>query len=145
MAWFVDLSPLDGDDRFRAVGWLERGKPFPTGPVDPTVFKALIELVKDPWQPAISMGFHFCDLCQFEGQAFGNRNLCIPATGFLFLCPELIVHYMNAHWYRPPDEFCAAALACPPMRSMAYLKALLANGGRELLRDHEVGAWDSAG
>jgi hypothetical protein len=32
---------------------------------------------------------------------------------------------MNAHSYRPPEEFCAAVLACPPMRSMKYLKAML--------------------
>jgi hypothetical protein len=50
-----------------------------------------------------------------------------------FVCPELVTHYMNAHGYRPPEEFCRAMLACPPMRSMPYLKALLA-GARPLVQ-----------
>jgi hypothetical protein len=40
----------------------------------------------------------------------------------------LIVHYMNAHGYLPPSEFCDAVMACPPMQSMPYLKALRAAG-----------------
>ena len=34
--------------------------------------------------------------------------------------------------YSPPEEFQAAVMACPPMRSMDYLKALLKNGPKEL-------------
>ena len=45
-----------------------------------------------------------------------------------------ITHYIAAHWYRPPDVFLEAVRACPPMRSMDYMKALLANGGRGLVR-----------
>jgi hypothetical protein len=86
----------------------------------------LVELLRNPWQPAICLGFHHCDLCLYEGPP-GKRNLFVPTEGMVFVCPELIAHYMNAHGYRPPEEFCAAVLACPAMRSMPYLKALLAN------------------
>jgi hypothetical protein len=82
-------------------------------------------LLQEPWQPGIFMGFHRCDLCLYEGPS-GKRNLFVPSDGFAFVAPELIAHDMNAHGYRPPDEFCAAVLACPEMRSMPYLKALLA-------------------
>lgn len=135
MAWIEDLSPVTGYKAdFLAIGWLERGKPFATGPVDEAVYVRLVEMVKDPWRPRwITMGFHRCDLCLYEGTHSSRRELYIPADGFLFVCPELIVHYMNAHWYRPPDEFCRAVVTCPPMRSMPYLKALLANGGRGLV------------
>jgi hypothetical protein len=130
MAWYEDLAPCDyfGAERapqLRAVGWLERGRPFPTGTVAAEVYARLVELVKEPWQPGIFMGFHRCDLCMYEGLS-GKRNLFVPAGDKAFVCPELVTHYMNAHGYRPPDEFCAAVLACPPMRSMPYLKALLA-------------------
>jgi hypothetical protein len=138
MVWFADLSPCTyfGEECasfLRAVGWLERAKPFPSGPVESEVFGRLVELLKNPWQPGMFMGFHRCDLCLYEGNATSVRNLFIPGGSVVFVCPELVVHYMNAHWYRPPDEFCRAVLACPAMRSVPYLKALLASGARPLV------------
>ncbi len=129
MAWHADLAPFadlgpECASCLRAIGWLEGGRSFATGPVDAAVYARLVELLRHPWEPAITMGFHRCDLCLYDGPP-GKRNLYVPAEGVVFVCPELIAHYMNAHAYRPPDEFCAAVLACPPMRSMPYLKALL--------------------
>jgi hypothetical protein len=138
MAWYADLSPCDyfGDENsthLRAVGWLERGQPFITGPIDPLVFIQIADLLKDPWQPFQFRGLHRCDLCLYQAELLGTRNLFIPSNGVVYVCPELITHYMNAHGYRPPDEFCRAVLACPPMRSMAYYKALMDNGAKPLL------------
>jgi hypothetical protein len=130
MAWYEDLALCDyfGSECapcLRVVGWLEQGRPFATGRVQPDVYARLIELLKEPWQPGMFAGFHRCDLCLYEGVS-GRRNLFVPAGEVAFVCPELVAHYMNAHAYRPPDEFSAAVLACPPMRSVTYLKALLA-------------------
>ncbi len=86
-------------------------------------------------QPGIFTGIHCCDLCLYEGDSAGVKNVFIPGDGVVFVCPELIAHYMNAHWYRPPDEFCRAVLSCPAMRSVLYLKALLANGVRPLVQE----------
>jgi hypothetical protein len=116
-----------------AVGWLQCGRPFAAGAVDAGVFAKLRELCTDPWQPSIAPGVHECDLCLYDGKP-GARCLFIPGNGRLYVCPELIVHYMNAHGYAPPAEFCDAVLACPPMRSQRYFKELLANGGRTLVR-----------
>ncbi len=137
MAWYADLSPCGyfGQECatfLRAVGWLERGQPFPVGPVDAEVYRQLVEMCKNPWEPGIFMGFHRCNLCLYEGTT-GKRNVFVPAGKVVFVCPELITHYMNEHGYRPPEEFCDAVLACPPMRSMPYLKALLASGGKPLI------------
>jgi hypothetical protein len=130
VTWFEDQSPCDyfGDqfvNCLSAVGWLERTRPFRTGVVDPDVYAKLNVLLSDPWQPVVSCGFHVCDLCLYEGPR-GTNNLFVPASNVALVCPELIGHYMNAHGYLPPDEFCAAVLTCPPMRSMPYMKALLA-------------------
>jgi hypothetical protein len=103
---------------------LERGRAFDTGGVDPAVYAKLVELLRDPWRPAVVTGPHCCDLCLYDGP-LGIRNLFVPAGDMAFVCPELTAHYMNAHAYRPPDAFCRAVLACPPMRSMSYLKAML--------------------
>ena len=140
MVWHSDLAPLDGpgegaSSALRAVGWLEGSRPFPTGPVERAVYERLLDLLRDLWQPAISMGFHRCDLCLYEGPT-GKRDLYVPGDGVVFVCPELIAHYMNAHGYAPPGEFCRAVLACPPMLSMDYLKSSLANGGRPLVKSN---------
>jgi hypothetical protein len=133
MAWFADLSPClyfgEANASFlRAVGWLERGKPFATGQVDSEVLANLIELVKDPVQPIMLCGTHRCDLCMPKCGVRSHKNVFIPSNGFLFVCPEAIVHYMDAHSYQPPDEFCKAVMACPPTQSQDYLNAALANG-----------------
>jgi hypothetical protein len=130
MACFDDLTPCGyfGEALapfLRAVGWLEWSRTFSTGAVDERVFAQLADLSRDPWQPMFVMGPRDCDLCAYRSEASGSRNLFIPGEGFVYVCPELIVHYMNAHHYSPPAEFCAAGLACPPMRSMDYLKRLL--------------------
>ena len=132
-----DLSPCTwwtADVNLLAVGWLERGKPHATGDVDRRVYDALAEMRKDPWQPFVFMGVHECDLCRFEGETGGVANMFIPADRVIYVCPELIVHYMNAHGYAPPAAFCQAVLACPPMRSMPYLRAIAACGGTRLLQ-----------
>jgi hypothetical protein len=56
----------------------------------------------------------------------------IPSNDVVYVCPELILHYINAHGYSPPREFCEAVLACPDIRTMEYKKRLLAAGLRVL-------------
>ena len=94
MAWFADLSPCTyfGEEcatSLRSVGWLERGRPFATGAVNSEVFVRLVEMVKDPWQPVFFAGVHFCDLCLYEGNSAGVKNVFIPGDGVVFVCPEL--------------------------------------------------------
>jgi hypothetical protein len=117
-----------------AVGWLEASSPFSIGNTPANVFNRLKELTRDPWQPFVFMGIHSCDLCQFEGEKAGAANVFIPHQSKIYVCPELITHYINAHSYRPPDEFCDAVLACPDMRSMEYKRLLIACKGEVLWR-----------
>lgn len=139
--FFEDLSPYPShapDVRLVSVGWLERGRTYPTGHVDRRVYDSLVAMRTNPWQPFVIPGVHECGLCRFEGEARGVLNLFVPAAGRMYVCPELIVHYMNAHGYAPPAVFCEAVLACPPMRSMTYLRAIAACGGTRLLRPPDV-------
>jgi hypothetical protein len=134
----------------RSVGFLRRGEPFAVGDVDAEVFRRLCELTQNPFQPWVCGGVRRCDLCRFTGNSIGTfkRNpkdmplqvsatsstvdLWIPGEGLLYKCPTSVTHYIDAHGFCPPPEFCAAVLSCPPMRSVAYFKAILANGGREI-------------
>ncbi len=68
----------------------------------------------------------------------GFKNVWIPAgwrvlvgsggvrvlRPLVYVAPELIVHYIEAHGYRPPDEFIQAVLRCPPQDSPAFHKRM---------------------
>jgi len=135
--WFADLSPctyFPTDVALTAVGWLERGKPYVTGKLDHRVYEALVAMRKDPWEPWCLCGLHECDLCQSRDRAVGSANLFIPGDDVLYVCPELIVHYIDTHGYAPPEIFCRSVLICPPMGSMSYLRAIESGGGSQFLR-----------
>lgn len=132
--WIDDLSQYGNSARLVAIGWLERGHQYPLGEVSPDVFTKLVDLLVDPWQPAIAGGGHPCDLCLYGPEKSGGNNVFVPGDGRVYVAPELILHYMNAHRYRPPDEFCRAVSACPPMRSSEYRRALMSAAGPGFLR-----------
>jgi hypothetical protein len=115
-----------------AVGWLGTEAAFETGRVSEPFFCRLKDLCSAPWQPVASCGFHVCEFCQFDAPAF-SANGFVPHQGKIYVAPVAIVHYIAAHWYRPPQIFADAVMTCPPVRSMDYKKAILANGGRNLL------------
>lgn len=138
----LNLQPFRTSSQLLAVGWLEPGCEIPTGPIDNDFAVKLSELFLDPWEPMHAMGRHSCGFCRLSGGpttfhlensaksaqvAVGAANLWLPGEGVLYVAPSLILHYMDAHEYAPPLKFQAAVVACPPMRSMAYLKAILKN------------------
>jgi hypothetical protein len=133
MTWFNDLSVcdyfgLEASVRLRAVGWLHNEHPFHAGRVEPRVYSRLVALLGSAWQPVVSAGFHECEMCLYD-PARGHINLFIPHGDVVFVTPELVAHYMNAHGYAPPDSVCEAILNCPDMDSMQYKKMLVASGG----------------
>lgn len=119
----------------RAVGWLGP-PPVPSGGrLSREAFDVLMEHCLNPWQPFVLAGRHRCERCVYSGgpgavHASGRtvridgRNLFVPTKDVLYVAPIMIVHYVDAHGYVPPAPFVDALLACPPMRSMAYLKML---------------------
>lgn len=132
MTWYADLSPCDyfrphDPARLRAVGWLARGHDYPVGPVRKRVLTRLTKLCVAPWSPVRFRGWHKCELC--TGPTRSHFNVFIPGSQFLYVCPELITHCISVHRYAPPEEFCKAVLACPPMGSDEYHAAVAANGG----------------
>lgn len=132
-----DLAPCDylpvQSENLIAIGWLSKESNFERGTVDPEFFEKLTDLFKAPWQPMATAGSHACELCQFNRPRF-YANVFIPFGGRIYVAPEGVLHYIAAHWYKPPDVFIEAVMSCPPMNSMEYKKALLANGGRDLVK-----------
>lgn len=139
MAYFQDLAlcdyfgPIDG--RLLAVGWLDCDHAFTHGRVASSVFEAFARLAMSPWQPIAFAGTYPCPFCVFTGGPcevrgregnvlVGATNVFVPSEDAVYVAPSLTLHYMDAHEYLPPEAFQRAVEACPPMRSMDYLKLL---------------------
>ena len=117
MTYYPDLSACDyfgsTDVPLVAIGWLENGRPVPTGEVPEQVFDQLRELLREPWGPAC-FGWHDCDLCVYRygpsklgthRKTMGSKNVFVPGDAKIYLAPELILHYIDQHGYSPPAEF----------------------------------------
>src|SRR5262245_24684306 len=140
MTYYADLSPClyfgaENADKLVAVGWLEAEHSYRHGKANEDFVDKLIELLVDPWAPSYFLGYHDCSFCNppegpyeldYKGMTIqvGALNLFIPTNGFLYVAPSLIAHYILAHDYVPPTEFCEAIMKCPPMFSAEYLAAI---------------------
>jgi hypothetical protein len=119
MSFFPDLgraSLVARGEHVRAVGWLHPGHPYTRGKVAAEFLARLKEFIR---RQSLS-GNHFCFpgfggyyTCEFCGNAGGIGNLGLPRDDILFVFPEMIVHYIEAHEYKPPDEFITALMRSP--------------------------------
>jgi hypothetical protein len=145
MTFIPDLTPYAPADSLIAVGWLEDELPPPAGGIhapDEVVEKLVqIFLAKLPRFLPYFLGYHPCGLCpnapprtatsiQYGGRTLelGCGELLVPVDGFVYVAPNLLIHYIRDHFYRPPLEFCQAAMRCPAPDSYRYRQALRANG-----------------
>ena len=118
MAYYKDFTPCTYFEesrwlcRLMAIGWIERGKPFPKGRTDNAVIER-IHMLRDEFRAAfpsiVFRGLHTCSLCAAcnAGGATLDQshiNLFIPHCGFLFVAPARIDHYIQAHDYLPPER-----------------------------------------
>ena len=126
--YFPDLSTkcsADHGECVRAIGWLAAGQDFPKGEVPPQFLEKLREHLKVPWQTIKFWGSHRCELCPPNSHApSDSNNLWIPGDAVVYVAPAMILHYIEAHQYKPPDEFITAVLECPAQNASAYLKRM---------------------
>lgn len=145
----VSYSSFNGP--IRAVGWLESSKRFKRGSVDAEFTQRLIALIERPIAGLFALGMHWCSLCTSEGKigpdCRSSQNvLLVPAPSCVYETPIWIGHYILAHSYQPPDEFCRAVISCPEPGSEEYRSALLAHlpelGSFALDGKPFFGTWD---
>jgi hypothetical protein len=92
------------------VGWLDEKHPYRNGQVDSVVTEKLRWLAGGH-AVRRTRGFHQCPFCAHDGQEpsvkrpLGMAEVWVPRSGGFFAAPELVVHYIQAHGYCPPDEF----------------------------------------
>jgi len=102
-----------------AVGWLERPG-FAVGHAPDGCIEALAAAHPTKIVMDGTRGIHSCTLCgvtlpevQWRGRAFhlkGHGHYLVQMDKTVYIAPELLLHYMYAHAYRPPEEFVRAAL-----------------------------------
>lgn len=125
MSFYPDLHTacmVGQGDRLRAIGWLSSEHPFPRGKLSGPFVKTLERNVASAYQPLACCGFHTCELCT---SCSATGNVWIPTANAVYVAPEMIVHYISAHEYMPPDEFQRAVEACPPQGSPEFMRLLL--------------------
>lgn len=134
MTWFPDLGTntmVASGAQIRAVGWLSDKRPFRTGAPGADVIARLKEVVSLHrathssilWQEMYWMGGHRCELCN---TGFSVACIAIPADRALFVAPDMVVHYIEAHDYSPPAEFIEALMSAPLPGTTEYEAAVLA-------------------
>lgn len=122
VAYYADLSPYEytnTDLPMLNVGWLAAGHEFRTGGVPNEVLSRLLRLADA--QVNIMRGVHDCEFCAEESPirmaapnergyvALGMGEIRVTGDcGRLYAAPSLILHYIQAHDYRPPDDFIRA-------------------------------------
>ena len=138
MAFFSDLTPYtywephDRNGRWAPdepwpgvpllnVGWLDSSHPFQTGAPHDELIPALTKLAKVRVRQ--SRGYHHCELCIRDmGDdareairqgliARESAEFRVRGHGVVYAVPQLLTHYVAAHEYLPPPEFCEAAIA----------------------------------
>src|SRR5689334_4498125 len=130
MTYFPDLgsqSMLMSASFVRAVGWLSRHHPYSQGHVSDAPKARLNDYCRRwglsceaLWWP-VCAGVHRCEFC-LQFMAAGHFG--VPAQDVLYVCPEMIGHYVEAHGYLPPREFLDALLVAPVPGTEEYAAAV---------------------
>ncbi|MEU4474668.1 hypothetical protein [Micromonospora sp. NPDC023888] len=132
MTYFADLTPYtylerhDEDEQGPSdlpllnVGWLDASHPFPTGTPPHGLLPALTKL--STVRVRQTRGHHYCEICVRDmGEdareairrgviARESAEFQVQGDDVVYAAPQLLLHYVAAHEYLPPAEFCAAAL-----------------------------------
>ena len=127
--YFPDLTSYEygGTERqtnVLNVGWLSAAHPVSSGAPDERLIAALQRLAAFPVN--LYRGSHLCEFCPHPPTKLspggipmpdplpgttGNGEIRITATnGTTYVAPVLILHYVVAHGYLPPQEFVDAAI-----------------------------------
>ena len=117
------------------MGWLDNAHAYTRGNVDDALIEKMRQLASKPVE--LYRGFHVCQLCieppnlvkeyvtnravldpecswarWLDGRK-SNGEIRVSLAGTTFAAPVLIVHYIEAHRYLPPEEFLRAVKEAP--------------------------------
>jgi hypothetical protein len=122
---YTDLSSyiyLESPQAMVNIGWLGRESVFNRGKPSPNLLPALLRLACDPQNK--TRGYFQCELCDADAPVvvptplarlgrllLGSAEIHVEAgNGLVYAAPDLIIHYIDAHGYLPPQAFCDAVI-----------------------------------
>jgi hypothetical protein len=99
-SYYEDLTPYTYSRKEGRVnvGWLDSSKDYTKGKVDDNIIQKL-KLIEPSER---YKGFHRCPFCN---DARGSTNYEVRGNGKIYCYPELLIHYIEKHDYKPPQEF----------------------------------------
>jgi len=125
----------------KQVGYLWFGHSYPKGKIAGLILERLVAIAEKPLFYAC--GFHKCNVgfcgatLMFRGEpmfryrgrtlTLGSSEILVPDDEAVYCAPNLILHYIRHHRYRPPECFCAAVLKCPAVDSGEYRERIKRN------------------
>ena len=128
MTYYEDLSPysyLNSHESAYNVGWLDAHHDYPICDPTPLLVRHLAIACKSP--VSMTRGFHICELCKIPSrdEIMAGRRLIVNIkdvgdigvdngeirvrgqSGLIYAAPRMILHYLVAHHYCPPNDFVA--------------------------------------
>lgn len=129
--YYEDLTPFRYD-KFRDesfvtsgalnIGWLDSGHEFHRGLLDEKIINKLKKITFDQQPIKLTRGYQTCPFCtsfneelgidmpvsaQWEGREklLGSGILVLKGDSVTYVFPDLLIHYIEAHDYHPPEEF----------------------------------------
>ncbi len=127
--YYPDLSPYPHDNvscetsfPTLCVGWLARKHPYVQGDVPAAFMERLWIFCCN--SVFYTLGYHKCPFCRDSSYGalarrgeqeirLGSAEIRIIGKGAVYAAPNLVYHYVEAHNYRPPEEFIQAVLEGP--------------------------------
>jgi hypothetical protein len=124
VAYIPDLASYDyypGAPDALAVGWLDASESFSRGECPTDVRDRLDDLSRRPVR--LMRGYHHCQFCERAARlhavmrpelrlvdapdvARGNGEIWLTARGGTnYASPVMVVHYIDEHFYLPPEAF----------------------------------------
>jgi len=127
-----------GYENVFAVGWLEKGYPFPkvtedeaASPEWQAFVKKLERLVEARREYIHYSGWHDCTLCpnvkkamQTKGSGQGQGFIPLEEQGWILAFPSMVVHYVKEHQYRPPQYLVDAVMGADRLGGEESMKAI---------------------
>ncbi len=118
---------IDSGPHVRAVGWLDDTHEFTKAEI-PQQLQVKLRQYSDNWDKSTAAlewpaaaGVHECELC---GDYSSGGNFGVPSQEHLFVCPQMVCHYVEIHGYRPPEVFLRALEAAPLPDTDEYTAAV---------------------